>query len=333
MTTELAIREHALPAPDDVNFRLGQVAAMQRMLRDLLTQGTDYGVIPGTRGKPTLLKPGAEKVRLAFALADKYEITRDTELEAPHRGYEVQCLIADQQGVVVASGVGYCTTMESRYRYRWQGSGADRHRGENPDIADTYNTVLKIAKKRALVDAMLSIAALSEIFTQDIEDMAQNEDAAEQRTRRAPPAQRNEHIPTTLDEWQTLYNEREQGGAKPETLARIASTAAAAGFGIATTAKFTESEPEPRERSDEEMDALAETTENQSYVDSPLDALGAWVESHGYALADVGDVLKMPWDEWVKLIGDPAQALDRAKVAIALAWDIDDPMTVQAEAE
>lgn len=42
---------------------------------------------------------------------------------------------------------------------------------ENPDIADVYNTVLKMAKKRAQVDAILTATAASDIFTQDIEDM------------------------------------------------------------------------------------------------------------------------------------------------------------------
>ena len=32
------------------------------------------------------------------------------------------------------------------------------------------NTVLKMAKKRAQVDAVLTVASLSEIFTQDMED-------------------------------------------------------------------------------------------------------------------------------------------------------------------
>ena len=40
--------------------------------------------------------------------------------------------------------------------------------------ADPYsiaNTILKMAKKRAYVDAALSVASLSDIFTQDLEDM------------------------------------------------------------------------------------------------------------------------------------------------------------------
>jgi hypothetical protein len=39
---------------------------------------------------------------------------------------------------------------------------------ENPDLPDTWNTVDKMAKKRAYVDAVLSVTVASAIFTQDI---------------------------------------------------------------------------------------------------------------------------------------------------------------------
>ncbi len=48
-------------------------------------------------------------------------------------------------------------------------------RVENPDIADTYNTALKIAKKRAYVDATITATAASDAFTQDLEDTAPEE--------------------------------------------------------------------------------------------------------------------------------------------------------------
>ncbi len=41
----------------------------------------------------------------------------------------------------------------------------------NEDLADQYNTVLKMANKRSLVAAVLNATAASDIFTQDIEDM------------------------------------------------------------------------------------------------------------------------------------------------------------------
>lgn len=42
---------------------------------------------------------------------------------------------------------------------------------EHDNPADYYNTVLKMAKKRAFVDAILTTTGASDIFTQDIEDM------------------------------------------------------------------------------------------------------------------------------------------------------------------
>lgn len=50
--------------------------------------------------------------------------------------------------------------------------GQERGKVENQDIADVYNTVLKMAKKRSLVDGTLTATAASDILTQDIEDMA-----------------------------------------------------------------------------------------------------------------------------------------------------------------
>jgi len=48
--------------------------------------------------------------------------------------------------------------------------GADA-KVEHDNPADYYNTVLKMAKKRAMVDATLTTTGASDIFTQDIEDM------------------------------------------------------------------------------------------------------------------------------------------------------------------
>lgn len=42
----------------------------------------------------------------------------------------------------------------------------------NEQLADTWNTVLKMADKRALVAAVLNCTAASDIFTQDVEDTA-----------------------------------------------------------------------------------------------------------------------------------------------------------------
>ena len=75
---------------------------------------------------------------------------------------------------------------------------------ENPDIADIYNTVLKISKKRAYVDATITACAASDIFTQDAEDL---KDSDETRP----------HEPTTSG----LANEAAKGDERKETLKEI----------------------------------------------------------------------------------------------------------------
>jgi hypothetical protein len=67
----------------------------------------------------------------------------------------------------------------------------DIGRVPNPDLADTYNTVLKMADKRALVAAVLNGTAASDVFTQDVEDQPRDaapaEPQPEQRVE-GPPA-------------------------------------------------------------------------------------------------------------------------------------------------
>lgn len=187
-----------------------QVISIQELMASVMQESTHYGVIPGCGDKPTLLQPGAQKLMLMFQLADDYEID-ERDLGNGHREYRVKCTLCNRStGLVQGSGNGLCSTMESRYRYRnvsdWEDTGepipndarerkaeyrkqgfgmkkvngqwlwvryTDSQKSENPDIADTYNTVLKMACKRALVAAVLNATAASDIFTQDIEDMQQ----------------------------------------------------------------------------------------------------------------------------------------------------------------
>lgn len=140
-----------------------QVNQIQYLMKEVLKDGEHYGTIPGCGNKPTLLQSGAEKIAYMFHLIPTYEVIR-SDLGSGHREYEVTCTLAHRDtGQGVGVGVGICTTMESKYRFKYK--------KENPNIADTWNTVLKMAKKRAFVDAVKSTTAASDIFTQDIEDM------------------------------------------------------------------------------------------------------------------------------------------------------------------
>lgn len=191
---------------------VSQVAKIQRVMKAVMKEGTHFGVIPGCK-LPSLLKPGAEKLSMTFRLIPRFSAT-ERNSSGGHREVEVFCdLTHGPTGQFMGQGVGSCSTMETKYRYRearrkcpkcdaeaiikgkeeygggWLcfgkqgGCGAkfkDKDpliteqrigRVENPDIADCYNTVLKMAKKRAHVDAVLTATGASDIFTQDMEDL------------------------------------------------------------------------------------------------------------------------------------------------------------------
>jgi hypothetical protein len=95
------------------------------------------------------------------------------ERENGHFVFTLTCeLFHIPSGRVVGEGVGAGSTMEYRFRVQTE----DRYTDHGQPIKakytpyDFYNTVLKIAKKRAMVDAVLTASGASEIFTQDTED-------------------------------------------------------------------------------------------------------------------------------------------------------------------
>lgn len=211
-----------------------QVQLIQEVMKSIMQEGQHFGKVPGCGDKPTLLKPGAEKLSLTFRLRPVINNGQDiriTELGNGHREINVYCHILNSDGVEMATGIGSCSTMESKYRYRggekiptgqpvpkeyWnlkkdgkisealeliggRGFGVAKVEGvweicslgekmENPDIADTYNTVLKMAKKRAYVDGILSATAASDIFTQDLEDLPIAAEVAETSPAHTKPA-------------------------------------------------------------------------------------------------------------------------------------------------
>ncbi len=232
--TELACK------PQDV---LRAAALIQEVMAAVMKDGEHYGIVPGTEkrdregnitgGKKSLFKSGAEKLCFTFGLSNKLDIKVDN-LPSGHRDYTIVCNLFDRAGSLRGQGVGSCSTMESKYRYRgavghacpkcgaqsvkrgsanygggWYcdakkdgcgakfkgGSAEDAAlaklpivRAENPDPADQYNTVLKMAKKRALVDAVLTATAASDCFAQDLEDLEDGIEAADAKDAAAKPA-------------------------------------------------------------------------------------------------------------------------------------------------
>lgn len=152
--TNLSIIENA--SLQQVQNTLAKIAQFQQIVHSQLKQNQDYGIIPGTP-KPTLLKPGAEKILMLMGLRSEFEIVDSTrDFEKGFFQYQVRCKLY-RGDVLITEGLGAANTKERKYLK------------QDPYTID--NTVLKIAKKRALIDATLLVASLSEVFTQDIEDI------------------------------------------------------------------------------------------------------------------------------------------------------------------
>lgn len=206
--------------------KLKAIHDFQILCREHLHEGIDFGTIPGTQ-KPTLYKPGAEKITKLLGLADTFE-TEDQKLDfkTPFFSFDIKCrLVSLKTGVVVSEGVGHANSMESRWRYRWlwenklsldqakdkaslkqkkvqgrDGKWYTQYQVENDDIFSLVNTIKKMAKKRSHVDAALSAGRLSDLFTQDVEDLKDHIEAevieeAQPKPAAATPAAKPEPKP------------------------------------------------------------------------------------------------------------------------------------------
>jgi hypothetical protein len=219
--TETAVAQRqssSLARRDELTIEdmIAQVTKVHDVMARVMKDGEHYGVIPGTGSKPTLLKPGAEKLCMLFRLDPQYQSAET--FEGKHLTVKTTCTLYHiPTGERWGSGEGSCSTKESKYAYReskrlcpkcgrdaiirgkkeygggWLcfakkfGCGSkflendatimaqEVGRVANEDLADQYNTVLKMSNKRALVAAVLNVTAASDIFTQDIEDLQQAE--------------------------------------------------------------------------------------------------------------------------------------------------------------
>lgn len=209
---------HAAPAPPALLAVAPQVKASELVARlgvireamqTAMVVGVDYGRVPGTE-KPTLFKPGAEKLGVLFQFDLQYENEKiwgpGEHLTVISHGTVFHAPSGTRQGY----GEGVCTTREHNYAFRKQErlcpacampaiiAGKPEYGGgwvcwnkrggcgskfderdvritgqevgevENPDLPDLWNTVVKMAKKRAQVDAILSVTGASALFTQDV---------------------------------------------------------------------------------------------------------------------------------------------------------------------
>jgi len=170
----LAVRSTFDLAPQQfaagLNRRKKNRKALITWIQEELVEGTDWGRIhvikkeqcpdgkycqnPYHFSKPSLWKPGAEKIVGMMGLKSAWPNLARYE-DAVLEGKEIaqlllRCELVNDSGLVVSTGIGA--------------------RALKDDYGD-LNKGFKMAKKSALVDAVLNCAGLSEIFTQDVEDM------------------------------------------------------------------------------------------------------------------------------------------------------------------
>tara|TARA_Y100000310_G_scaffold189877_1_gene189838 strand:+ start:215 stop:1144 length:930 start_codon:yes stop_codon:yes gene_type:complete len=189
MGTALDIYDKQTLTAKDVQ---AQINLIQQVMEQTMKEGVHYGKVPGCGDKPALFKPGAEKVLATFRLSanpDIEDLSTTDEIR-----YRIKAEIVSASGTIVGYGVGEASSNEDKYK--WRKAVCDAEFNETPedrkrkkwkkgygnakdfqvpqirtDIADIANTILKMAKKRSLVDGVLTSTACSDIFEQDIEDL------------------------------------------------------------------------------------------------------------------------------------------------------------------
>jgi hypothetical protein len=136
-----------------------QYDLFRKLQKEVLEENVDYGFPIKQHSesqKPSLYKSGAEKLVRLFNLTPEFEIIKEIENES-FIMYKFVCRLKAQDGKIIGVGYGACNSKEKR--------GWD----QNPWVFQ--NSILKIAKKRSLVDAVLTGLGASNVFTQDLEDM------------------------------------------------------------------------------------------------------------------------------------------------------------------
>lgn len=220
---------------------LNKVALVMEVMDQVMKDGEHYGTIPGCGEKKALLKPGAEKLGLTFRLKPQFEVKR-FDYPNNHREYEIRCVLSDgTHGVGTCSTLegkyryrsgerkcpkcGKASIIKGKVEYgggwlcyvKKDGCGAkfgdddkiitgqNVGKVEHDNPADFWNTVLKMGKKRAHVDAIITATACSDIFTQDVEEAVEAADNASKPNQESPPLKAeplksDDRVPIRFDE-------------------------------------------------------------------------------------------------------------------------------------
>lgn len=102
----------------DIGIAKRRYKELVAFVKDLMVEDRDFGTIPGT-AKPTLYKPGAEKLTTFFGLSKEFEIVNEIEdWDRPLFYYRYRSRLS-RGNLMIAEGDGSANSMEDRYRWRW----------------------------------------------------------------------------------------------------------------------------------------------------------------------------------------------------------------------
>lgn len=119
-------------------------------VNNIVVEGKDYHVI---KDRKSLAKGGAEKIASIFGWVA--EFVKDTE---------TLDMLGDEKGTLAY----VCNLkLKKKGQFVGQGRGARKNTQDNGDV----NKTIKMAQKSAYIDAVIRASGLSDIFTQDLEDM------------------------------------------------------------------------------------------------------------------------------------------------------------------
>lgn len=163
---------------------------LRKLQKDVLEENVDYGYPAGKRDysqKPSLYKSGAEKLTQLFNLVVDFHEVEAIENEKEVR-YKFRCELRTVDGRLVGVGYGMASSFEKQH---WK---------QNP--LGNANTILKIAKKRSHVDAVLTGLGASNVFTQDIEDYEPEQLSSQQEA----SAKQKELLAVLIGKFSKSYN-------------------------------------------------------------------------------------------------------------------------------
>lgn len=192
---------------------LAQRKLVRDIMKNVMEPGIHYGDVPGCGKKPSLFQAGAEVLASTFRLCPEYEITKTfhdgghltvdvvcrlydskhsflgsgvgmaTTMESKHRyrNANLKCPACGAETIFKdkkEEGGWYCWTKKGGCGAKFAAGDAaienqERGKVENADPADQYNTTLKMGKKRSFVDCTKTVLAVSDIYSQDLEDIAE----------------------------------------------------------------------------------------------------------------------------------------------------------------